>query len=298
MKTAWHKYYNHPLKENHKFPMKKYDLLKDELLKREIIKENDLITPYEISEEDILLAHNQDYYNNLKNLTLSAKEERRTGFPQSERLIQRERCIMQGTYLAGLQALNKGFTFNIAGGTHHAFTYKGEGFCLLNDMALSALMLLKYNKLSRILILDLDVHQGNGTAEILQNNKNIYTFSMHGKDNYPIEKEVSDWDIELAHTTTDEEYLEILYKSVNQINKEFSPQFILYQAGVDILESDKFGRINISFNGCKQRDEIVYEFASKNSIPVTATMGGGYSEDINIIIEAHINTFISAKKYL
>lgn len=298
MKTAWHKYYNHPLKENHKFPMKKYDLLKDELLKREIIKENDLITPYEISEEDILLAHNQDYYNNLKNLTLSAKEERRTGFPQSERLIQRERCIMQGTYLAGLQALNEGFTFNIAGGTHHAFTYKGEGFCLLNDMALSALMLLKYNKLSRILILDLDVHQGNGTAEILQNNKNIYTFSMHGKDNYPIEKEISDWDIELAHTTTDEEYLEILYKSVNQINKEFSPQFILYQAGVDILESDKFGRINISFNGCKQRDEIVYEFASKNSIPVTATMGGGYSEDINIIIEAHINTFKSAKKYL
>ncbi len=298
MKTAWHKYYNHPLKENHKFPMKKYDLLKDELLKREIIKENDLITPYEISEEDILLAHNQDYYNNLKNLTLSAIEERRTGFPQSERLIQRERCIMQGTYLAGLQALNEGFTFNIAGGTHHAFTYKGEGFCLLNDMALSALMLLKYNKLSRILILDLDVHQGNGTAEILQNNKNIYTFSMHGKDNYPIEKEVSDWDIELAHTTTDEEYLEILYKSINQINKEFSPQFILYQAGVDILESDKFGRINISFNGCKQRDEIVYEFASKNSIPVTATMGGGYSEDINIIIEAHINTFISAKKYL
>lgn len=298
MKTAWHKFYNHPLKANHKFPMIKYDMLKNELLRREIINKTDIITPYEILEEDILLAHNQDYYDKLLNLSLSPKEERRTGFPQSERLIQRERCIMQGTYLAGSEAVKEGFTFNIAGGTHHAFSYKGEGFCLLNDMALSALMLLKYNKLSRILILDLDVHQGNGTAEILRNNKNIYTFSMHGKDNYPIEKELSDWDLELPYTTTDEEYLEILYKSIYKINKEFSPQFILYQAGVDILESDKFGRLNISFDGCKQRDELVYEFASKHSIPVTATMGGGYSEDINVILEAHINTFLSAKKYL
>jgi acetoin utilization deacetylase AcuC-like enzyme len=298
MKTAWHKIYNHPLKANHKFPMIKYDLLKDELIKRQIIFENDIITPFPISDNDVLLAHNQDYYNKLNSLALSSIEERRTGFPQSERLIERERCIMQGTYLAAMEAIKDGFTFNIAGGTHHAFSYKGEGFCLLNDMALSALMLLKYNRISRILILDLDVHQGNGTAEILQNNKNIFTFSMHGKDNYPIEKEVSDLDIELNHSVLDEEYLDILYTSLHKIFKTFSPQFILYQAGVDILESDKFGRLNITFEGCKQRDEIVYEFASKNSIPVTATMGGGYSEDINIIVEAHLNTFLSAKRNL
>lgn len=298
MKTAWHKLYNHPLKANHKFPMIKYDLLKNELINREIISENDIITTYPISDNDVLLAHNEEYYLKLKNLSLSSIEERRTGFPQSEQLIERERCIMQGTYLSGKLAIKDGFTFNIAGGTHHAFTNKGEGFCLLNDMALAGLMLLKYNNLSRILILDLDVHQGNGTAEILGNNKNIFTFSMHGKDNYPIEKELSDWDIELSHLVNDEEYLDILYTSLHKIYKDFSPQFILYQAGVDILESDKFGRLNISFEGCKQRDEIVYEFAKKNSIPVTATMGGGYSEDINIIVEAHINTFLSAKKNL
>jgi len=297
MKVAWHQFYNHPLKENHKFPMKKYDLLKDELLNQIIIQEKDLLIPNQIYEEDILLAHNNEYWNKLKNLELNEKEERRTGFPQSDRLIERERLIMQGTYLVSEYALTNGLGFNIAGGTHHAFSNKGEGFCLLNDMALSALMLIKYKNISKVLIVDLDVHQGNGSAEILQNNKNIFTFSIHGKENYPIIKEKSDLDIELDHNTEDEEYLDLVYTNLNKLIIKFEPQFILYQAGVDILESDKFGRLNISVEGCKERDNIVFELASKNSLPITTTMGGGYSEDINIILDSHINTYKSALKY-
>ena len=297
MKIAWHQFYNHPLKENHKFPMIKYDLLKEQLISRNIAKEVDFFEPVEISESDILLAHNLDYWQKLKTLSLDSKEERRTGFPQSNRLIERERRIMKGTYQASLAALSEGIAFNIAGGTHHAFSYKGEGFCLLNDMALSALMLEKHKNQKRILILDLDVHQGNGTAEILRGNKNMYTFSMHGKENYPIEKEQSDWDIELDHKTTDEDYLQILLDSLNKIQASFDPSCVLFQAGVDILESDKFGRLNISFEACKQRDELVYEFFSKKSIPVCATMGGGYSKDINVIVDAHLNTYLSALKY-
>jgi len=297
MKVAWHQFYNHKLKENHKFPMKKYDLLKDELLSQNIIKENDLLIPYPIAEKDILLAHDEAYWNNLLNLKLAPKEERRTGFPQSDRLIERERLIMQGTYLVSEYALTNGLGFNIAGGTHHAFSDKGEGFCLLNDMALSALMLIKYQNISKVLIVDLDVHQGNGSAEILQNNKDVFTFSIHGKDNYPIIKEHSDLDIEFDHNTKDEEYLDRLEFNLKQIINKFEPEFVLYQAGVDILESDKFGRLNISIEGCKERDKIVFEICSKNSLPIAATMGGGYSEDINIIINSHINTFISAAKY-
>ncbi len=297
MKVAWHQFYNHPLKENHKFPMKKYDLLKEELLNQIIIQEKDLLIPNQISEEDILLAHNNEYWNKLKNLELNEKEERRTGFPQSDRLIERERLIMQGTYLVSEYALTNGLGFNIAGGTHHAFSNKGEGFCLLNDMALSALMLIKYKNISKVLIVDLDVHQGNGSAEILQNNKNIFTFSIHCKENYPIIKEKSDLDIELDHNTEDEEYLDLVYTNLNKLINMFEPQFILYQAGVDILESDKFGRLNISVEGCKERDNIVFELASKNSLPITTTMGGGYSEDINIILDSHINTYKSALKY-
>lgn len=297
MKIAWHQFYNHPLKENHKFPMIKYDLLRNELINLNIVNENDFIEPEEINESDILLAHNLEYWKKLKTLTLDTKEERRTGFPQSELLIQRERRIMQGTYQVSNMAITEGIGFNIAGGTHHAFSFKGEGFCLLNDMALTALMLEKYNGLNRILILDLDVHQGNGTAEILRNNRNIFTFSMHGKENYPIDKEISDWDIELLHNTKDEDYLQILEDSLKKIKVSFDPEFVLFQAGVDILDSDKFGRLNITLEGCKKRDEIVYEFFSKNSIPVSATMGGGYTKDINIIVEAHLNTYKSAIKY-
>lgn len=297
MKVAWHQFYNHPLKENHKFPMKKYDLLKDELLLQNIIQEKDILIPYQISEENILLAHDLEYWNKLKNLELKPKEERRTGFPQSNRLIERERLIMQGTYLVSEYALTNGLGFNIAGGTHHAFSDKGEGFCLLNDMALSALMLIKYNNISKVLILDLDVHQGNGSAEILKNNKDIFTFSIHGKENYPIIKEESDLDIEFDHKTKDEEYLDKLEFNLKHIINKFEPEFILYQAGVDILESDKFGRLNISVDGCKERDNIVFEICSKNSLPVATTMGGGYSEDINIINNSHINTYKSAVKY-
>lgn len=301
MQVAWHKLYKHPLPENHKFPMIKYDLLKENLINQNIIDESDIITPKPLDEEILLLTHNIDYWTKLKNLELTPKEIRVTGFPQEASIIKRELLIMQGTIDCSVAALEDGIGFNIAGGTHHSFSYKGEGFCLLNDMAIATNYLLK-NKLSKkVLIVDLDVHQGNGTAEIFVNktskfNKNVFTFSMHGKNNYPLNKEISDLDIELMDKTNDNEYLNLLIENLNKVVNKFKPDFIQYQAGVDILETDKFGKLCITQNGCKNRDEVVFLVAEKHQIPISVNMGGGYSPNINDILEAHTNTFRLAKE--
>jgi acetoin utilization deacetylase AcuC-like enzyme len=301
MKVAWHKSYRHPLPENHKFPMIKYDLLKDIIIEQSIIDESDIITPKQLDEEILLLTHNFDYWNKLKNLELSPKEVRVTGFPQEESIIKRELLIMQGTIDCSLSALEDGIGFNIAGGTHHSFSYKGEGFCLLNDMAIATNYLLKNKFSKKVLIVDLDVHQGNGTAEIFENkeykfNNNVFTFSMHGKSNYPINKETSDLDIELLDKTNDNEYVSLLIENLNKIINRFKPDFIQYQSGVDILETDKFGKLSVTHNGCKNRDEIVFLLAEKHQIPIAVNMGGGYSPDINDILQAHTNTFRLAKE--
>jgi acetoin utilization deacetylase AcuC-like enzyme len=180
---------------------------------------------------------------------------------------------------------------NVAGGTHHAFTNRGEGFCLLNDIAISANYLLE-NKLSnKILVVDLDVHQGNGTAEIFKNNKNVFTFSMHGASNYPMHKEKSDLDIGLPDKINDAAYLKLLTENLHFIVENFHPDFMIFQSGVDVLESDKLGRLGLSIEGCKKRDKIVLELAKTNDIPIMCCMGGGYSERLTHIIEAHANTF-------
>ena len=188
-----------------------------------------------------------------------------------------------------------GVALNIAGGTHHSFVGHGEGFCVFNDMAIASKMLLKRKEASKILIVDLDVHQGNGTASIFNNEDRVFTFSMHGAKNYPHRKEVSDLDIELEDGTKDDRYLSILRNTLPTLIQDVAPDFVFYLSGVDILASDKLGRLSMSLEGCKARDQFVFETCAEHNLPVAVSMGGGYSEDIKIIIEAHANTFRVAK---
>jgi len=271
--------------------MSKYDLLKDQLIHEGTITKENLFDSDPATEEVILNTHDKEYWNKLKTLSLSQSEIRRTGFSMSKMLVDREVRIMGGTVGAAKHALRNGVAMNVAGGTHHAYTDRGEGFCLLNDLAISANYLLKSDQAQRILIVDLDVHQGNGTAEIFEEEEGVYTFSMHGANNYPMTKEKSDWDIPLPDGTGDKTYLNLLEKALDQIGGEFNPDFMLFQSGVDVLETDKLGKLSLSINGCKQRDKTVLKFARSNNIPLAASMGGGYSEDIKIIVEAHANTY-------
>lgn len=291
LKIAWASSYAHSLPENHRFPMEKYELLPEQLLYEGTIKKENLFTPSPLSEKIILRTHSPEYWDKLKNLSLTKAEIRKTGFPMSSQLIRREITIANGSLKASLFALEFGLAMNIAGGTHHAFTDKGEGFCLLNDIAISANYLLENTNVKKILIVDLDVHQGNGTAQIFKNESRVFTFSMHGDSNYPLHKEKSDWDIGLPDGTGDREYLQTLERALDELFKEAKPQFVFYQAGVDILESDKLGRLSVTIAGCKLRDKMVMERCRNQNIPLNISMGGGYSEKLNLIVEAHANTF-------
>jgi acetoin utilization deacetylase AcuC-like enzyme len=290
-KVAWNEHYCHPLPENHRFPMEKYNLLPQQLLYEGTIQSSQLISPLPASDTDLLRCHKASYLQKLNDCTLSPAEIRRTGFPLSRALVQREKIIVQGTINVALHALLDGVAFNIAGGTHHAFSDRGEGFCLLNDAAVAAGVLLNKKLVNRILILDLDVHQGNGTAEIFKNRKDVFTLSMHGKKNYPLHKEQSHLDIELDDETNDEMYLQLLQQNLFEVISNFKPQFIFFQAGVDILTEDRLGRLSVSTEACRMRDKIVFETAKQKNIPVAVTMGGGYAPDINTIVNAHANTY-------
>jgi acetoin utilization deacetylase AcuC-like enzyme len=291
LKIAWAEAYHHPLPSNHRFPMEKYSLLPTQLMHDGTANRQNFFHPDPATDADLLRVHQSDYLRRLDTGTLSKQEIRKIGFPFSPELLQRERLILGGTIQNALFALEYGCSFNIAGGTHHAYRASGEGFCLLNDIAVAAAYLLAHQKASRILVVDLDVHQGNGTAEIFQNEPRVFTFSMHGAHNYPLHKEQSDLDVPLADGTDDATYLDLLSVNLDLALARHQPDFIFFQAGVDILASDKLGRLGVSIWGCKQRDILVFDRAYKRSIPVAVSMGGGYSEKIVVILEAHANTF-------
>lgn len=291
LKIAWSPLYAHPLPEGHRFPMEKYELIPMQLLHEGTITNANLFEPKPMSEADILTTHDASYWEKLKNLRLSPREMRRIGFPPSEQLILREITIAQGTLDCARFAFEHGIAMNISGGTHHAFSNLGEGFCLLNDIAIAANVLLRDNLAKRILIVDLDVHQGNGTAQIFANNPNVFTFSMHCQANYPMEKEKSDLDIPLALGTQDEEFLHILSQQLPLLLDRVLPDFIFYLSGVDVLATDKLGRIAMSREGCKLRDQMVLQSCKNANIPMAISMGGGYSPEIKDIVEAHCNTF-------
>jgi len=296
LKIAFHPIYKHPLPEGHRFPMEKYDLLPKQLLFEGTCTAANFFQPELPDENAILAIHDEKYFRELKNLTLDGRAARKIGFPLSESLINRELIIADGTMKACEYALKYGIAMNIAGGTHHAYSNHGEGFCLLNDQAIAARHLLRKKLVTKILIVDLDVHQGNGTAEIFQNDISVYTFSMHGKNNYPFKKENSDLDIELADGTGDEEYLKILKEILPNLIEKQEPDFIFYLSGVDILSTDKLGKLSCSIEGCKERDKFVLQTCHSLKIPVEVSLGGGYSPEIKTIIEAHSNTFRLAQE--
>ncbi len=295
IKIAFRPEYAHPLPDGHKFPMEKYELLPLQLKHEGSFEEDDFFEPDILEEEWILKTHDRDYWKRLSSLELSPREQRKTGFPHSPALIERERIIMKGTLNAAEFALEHGVAFNIAGGTHHAYTDRGEGFCLLNDIAIASNFLLDTKQVKKILVVDLDVHQGNGTAQIFQNDERVFTFSMHGESNYPLKKERSDLDIALKTGTGDTEYLSILQKNLDQLFDRIKPDFVFFQSGVDVLKTDKLGHLSLSIEACKRRDEIVLSGCYDLQIPVTASMGGGYSENIADIVEAHANTYRLAR---
>jgi acetoin utilization deacetylase AcuC-like enzyme len=295
---AFHPIYVHPLPENHRFPMEKYDLLPKQLLHEGTANETDFFEPGILSEEHILAVHTENYWQNLVGLNISQREQRVSGFVHSNELIERERCIMEGTVRASEMALKKKIGFNIAGGTHHAFADRGEGFCLLNDQVIASNYLLNTHGLNKILIIDLDVHQGNGTAALARGDERIFTFSMHGRNNYPLQKEQSDVDVELEDGIQDKEYLALLAKNLDQILNKMHPDFVFYQCGVDILATDKLGKLAVSMNGCRERDRFVFDRIRQIGVPVVCTMGGGYSPQIKDIVEAHAQSFRTAMHLL
>ncbi len=288
---AWHPIFKHPLPEGHRFPMLKYDLLYQQLLHEGVVEPSDFMTPEILDKQYLQGVHDEMYYNRLLELNLTKAEIRRIGFPLCEQLVERELRIAQGTIDGALAALDKNIGFNIAGGTHHAGSCWGEGFCLLNDQAIAAHYLWKHKQFKRILIIDLDVHQGNGTAEIFEKNSHIFTFSMHGQNNFPFRKEQSDLDIGLLDGTTGDNYLKLLRKHLHQLFDQIQPDFVFYQAGVDVLQTDKLGKLQLTPMECKERDRLVFEFCKRYEVPVQVSMGGGYSSRISDIVNAHCQTF-------
>ena len=283
--------YAHPLPEKHRFPMIKYELLPKQLLHEGTCVPEQFFSPKPIHKDTVLRVHTPSYYDQLCGLTLSTSEVRSLGFPLSKGLVHREHVIAQGTINGAVYALEYGIAMNIAGGTHHAYANRSEAFCMLNDQAIAAQWLLDNGKANKILILDLDVHQGNGTAAIFSNHEKVFTFSMHGEKNYPFRKEKSDWDIALPDQTDDATYMKILADSLDDLYQNVQPDFVFYLCGVDVIAQDKLGRLGLSVLGCKQRDEMVLQWCRRHALPVQCSMGGGYVPEISVLVEAHANTF-------
>lgn len=296
LKIAWSNTYKYKVPDGHRFPMIKYELLPEQLIHEGTIHEDALFVPEMLDDASILLTHTADYLHKLHHQLLSPKEIRNIGFPMSKALVERGKHIANGTFMCTNYAHEYGIAMNIAGGTHHSFADRGEGFCIFNDIAIASNLLLQTYPQYRILIIDLDVHQGNGTAKIFEHEPRVFTFSMHGEKNYPTRKEKSDLDIGLPDGCEDDSYLVILGQTLPKLLDEVQPHFIFYLSGVDVLATDKLGRLKLTKNGCKERDRLVLTSAKKNGIPIAVSMGGGYSERLTDIIDAHANTFRLAQE--
>jgi len=293
---AFDQTYRLSLPENHRFPMEKYELLPQQLIFEGTCKPKDFFIPKAAKVEQVLRVHIKEYVDRLCNLQLTKNEIRSIGFPLDEALVKREFLIAGGTIMGAEKALDFGIAMNIAGGTHHAFSDRGEAFCLLNDQAIGAQHLLDKGYVKKVLILDLDVHQGNGTAAIFKNRSDVFTCSVHGAKNYPFRKEISDIDISIDDNCSDMSYLKQIKSLLPKLYERVRPDFIFYLCGVDVLKTDKLGRLGMSVQGCKKRDELVLNYFKEKSIPIQCSMGGGYSKDLKIILDAHANTFRVAKE--
>ena len=282
---------NHPdyvakINDDNKFPIKKFGELANYLKENNIVKK--FFVPNRCSFETLNQAHSKDYINNIQNKTLDDLGQKKIGFPLNDSVVQRSFVATGGTVLASKLAINSGLACNTAGGSHHASFNEGAGFCVFNDVAVGAKYLQKKGYARKILIVDLDVHQGNGTADIFKNDNSVFTFSMHCKSNYPAKKTQSDLDVELEENLEDKEYLEILKKYLFSLNEE-SFDFVYYIAGVDIHHEDRLGKLKISDEGIKVRDRIVINNFYQKRIPLCGVLGGGYNKDFNKLIELHSN---------
>ncbi len=287
--------YRVPLPVEHRFPMMKYGLLREYLLENRILNESELFEPNIASKGDILLAHSEDYYESFRTDSVDVKAIRRLGLPWSYDLFLRSLASVGGSIAAAESALENGVAGNLSGGTHHAFRDYGEGYCVFNDFAIVSLFLQKNNLAKKIAIIDLDVHQGNGTASILKDNKYVFTFSMHGEKNYPYEKITSTLDINLPDNTGDEEYLSILENKL-EIVFDFEPDIVLYLAGVDPLKEDALGRLALTKEGLRERDYMVLNECKKRNIPVSIALGGGYAKPIELTVECYAQTYEVVKE--
>ncbi len=315
LKIAHSPIYKLELPEGHRFPMLKYELIYEQLLYEGTLTDANVFHPKMLAPEVILATHTLDYWQRLSRMELTPKEMRKVGFPLSEQLINRTITISGGTVECALFALKYGVSMNTAGGTHHAFSDHGEGFCLLNDVAIAANYLIDNKLAKRILVVDLDVHQGNGTAAIFRNSprkwsKNkqntegsseenlggVFTFSVHGANNYPLHKEQSDLDIGLPDGVEDAFYLKIVYENLALLFDEIQPDFVFFNSGVDVLATDKLGKLKLTQEGCRQRDKLVFEFCKRHKVPISVSMGGGYSPRVATIVDAHANTFRTAQE--
>ena len=290
-----HKDYEAQLNDDNKFPIKKFGELAKALIKNKIVK--NFYIPEPCSVETLKEAHTEDYINKIKNKTLDKNEIRKIGFPLVDSVVRRSFVATGGTVLATKLALNYGIACNTAGGSHHATSNEGAGFCVFNDVAVAAKYLTSRGLANKILIIDLDVHQGNGNSEIFKNDNQVFTFSMHSKVNYPAKKSVSDLDIELEENLEDREYIDILKNNLKYLNQiEFD--FVFYIAGVDIHYNDRLGKLKISDNGIFERDELVIDNFFSNKIPICGVLGGGYNEDFNKLVELHSSLHKTCAKFL
>jgi acetoin utilization deacetylase AcuC-like enzyme len=282
--------YTVPLPEGHKFPMYKYAGVRDALDAHGLT----ILEPPRPTWAQVERVHDTDYLRKLRFGNLEPKEVRLLGFPWSPGLVERALRAAGGTMQAASDALETGLGINLAGGTHHAYADHGEGFCVLNDVAISIRELLEHTRLERIAVVDLDVHQGNGTAHLFQHDPRVFTISVHGERNYPFHKERSSLDIGLNDWIEDAAYLETLEKTVIPALEQFKPQFVYYLAGVDVLHRDAFGRFALSLDGVNTRDRTVFAWCKSRGVPVVSLMSGGYNKDKPVTVEAHVNTVKAA----
>ena len=290
-----HEDYFAKIGDDHKFPIKKFGELANYLLKKKIVKK--FHKPFACSDETLQKAHSEHYIKNVKNKTLDQNTIKKIGFPLVDSVIQRSLVATGGTVLASKLAINSGVACNTAGGSHHANYEGGAGFCVFNDVAVAAQYLLERGLAGRILIVDLDVHQGNGSADIFKNNRNVFTFSMHSKSNYPAKKSVSDLDVELEDNMEDAQYIKLLKFYLNQLNEE-NFDYVFYIAGVDIHFNDRLGKLKISDEGIRKRDEIVTENFFSKGVPLCGVLGGGYNKDFDKLVELHSYLHQSCAKLL
>ena len=295
MRAFFCDHYEITLPPGHRFPMARYQLLRERLVEEGVLSEDELIESDLVDRPSLLLAHAPVYLDAVFSGTLDEAELRRLGFPWSEGLVARSRASVFGTVAAAREALDRGFCGNLAGGTHHAFADHGNGFCVFNDIAVAARVLQREGLIDRAVVVDLDVHQGDGTASIFAGDESVFTFSMHGAKNFPFRKERSRLDVELPDHCGDTEYLAQLERHLPQVLEAAQAQILFFQAGVDPLAEDVLGRLDLTLDGLRRRDRLVLQAARARRLPLVLTLGGGYAKPIELSVRAHLGTWVEAR---